>query len=165
MTREELRRDYEAALQRAEARGVDVSAVGYGQDGTRYWFVPSATDPDGDWHRVWVSDGRFNCTCEGGSHGKLCMHKAVARRQYIAEERQEQPEPQAPPTRVSRPMAYDGRRKNNTCVGCGARFEVGEDLVLSDQGAYHYPMCAPTTTHDAPGTGAVRRTQAFSILK
>lgn len=169
MTREDVEAAYAAALERATALGLSVVADGYGGDGTHYWFVPSASDPGADWHRVWVDGGRLHCTCAGGQHGQVCQHKALARQRYTQEEqvlkhaeaRQHEPRESRP----SRVFQYDGRRRNGSCGTCGVPFELGEDLVLFGDKAYHVD-CVPGQTSGHPGDDALRRNdKPFTMMK
>jgi hypothetical protein len=169
--RQQAEAEYAAAMERAQAQGVSVVAEGYGVDGTRYWFTPSAAGGDAaDWHRVWIAGGRFQCSCSGGQHGKVCMHKAVARARYLIEEgalQKAEAEQWTPPVEP-RPFTveYEAKRgRLSACSKCRAAFAAGERITLRGTGVAWCMLCSTEPT--APGADApVHRTNSgFSIFK
>jgi hypothetical protein len=145
--RQALEADYARALSRAQERGVAVVAEGDGVDGVRYWFVPSVTSgPDADWHRVWIAHRQLQCSCGGGQHGQICLHKAVVRAQIAAEaqavQRAEERQHAARPT--GRVVANEPRRGRATrCYACDLDFDPGAEVVLLRGQAYHL-WCQPS---------------------
>jgi hypothetical protein len=171
MDRQQAEAEYAAAAERAQVHGLTVVADGYGVDGTHYWFVPSATGGDvGDWHRVWIAGGRFQCSCSGGQHGKVCMHKAVARMRYQVEEAAlQQAEAQArepkPARTDGRVVTYDGRPgRGSRCASCSKSFTQGEHIVLLNGAAFH-EQCVASTQLPGDDAPVACDNKPFSIFK
>lgn len=170
MTREEMRAEYERALERAEALGLRVAADGYTAEGARVYFVPSSSNAS-VWHHITVDRDGFHCSCSQGTTGHgahYCTHRAVARQAWLQEEHVlqqaevRQHEPRDP--RPSRVLQYDGRKRNGRCGACGVAFELGQDLVLWGEKAYHVD-CVPTT--ETRDTGVLRNNnnKPFNMMK
>jgi hypothetical protein len=72
------------ALARAYSAGIDISGQGRQRGGSRFFTIPSASEP-GRTHIV-VSDGtRLHCDCSAGVHDRICMHRALTH-EYLTHE-------------------------------------------------------------------------------
>jgi hypothetical protein len=145
---------YATALERAQAAGLSVVASGTGAtDGRRYLFVCSERGgPDGDWHRVWADNSRLQCSCHGGRHGKVCMHKAVAREVLKSEQHEQaalaraEAEQRVPRDVAARSVRFaPGPGRTTSCSTCAVPFEDGELIDLVGRYAYH-PACRRPAT-------------------
>ena len=81
----EQNEQYERALERAHAKGIQVLA-----EGTAWWAVSSSEDPDGIAGHYTVrlsSDARqLTCNCPAGQHGIYCSHRALIHERLAAQQ-------------------------------------------------------------------------------
>jgi hypothetical protein len=158
MEPQDVTAQYAVVLARAQAAGLSVIAHGVGDhDGVRYYFVESSAGPQADWHRVWVEDGRLQCSCEAGRYAKVCMHKAVTREALKAEQAVSRAEAEQRVQRdvTAKTVTFEDRPgRQRACASCGALFTEGESIVLKSGRTYcqgcHAP--APLARNNAPVT-------------
>jgi hypothetical protein len=90
MTQQTQQDQYTKALERAHAAGLKVQGCGqwtHEQGGLPFVVVGSASEL-GRFHIVTVHAGRLACDCQAGQHGRMCMHRAVAREELAREARE-----------------------------------------------------------------------------
>lgn len=76
---------YERALFRAREAGLEVMARGRRKaDGARIFAVNSTSSPD-RWRVVVVAGDHLECDCPAGKHGRMCVHRAIARAELLKE--------------------------------------------------------------------------------